>query len=69
MKIFVIMMEPEGCSSVNLPAAFKTLEAACKEITRLDKTAEPVGNRMYRNSEYTYYYISEVEVKPDETMA
>ena len=63
MRIFVIMMEPEGMGAANLPVAFKTLEAARKEIARRDKTAESVGDRMYRNPDYTYYYISEVEVQ------
>lgn len=62
MTVFVITVAPEACEAYLHPQAFRKLEDA--QQTLKEKYNDPAERSycVYRDSDYTYYYIDRLEV-------
>ena len=60
--IFIIQICPEACDSFIHPKAFTTLEDAQEAIRKESNYPEQKQDSIFRDKDYTYYYIEKVTV-------
>ena len=62
-NIYIIQICPEACDSFIYPKAFTTLEAAQETIRKEYNRPEQKQDHVFRDKDYTYYYIEKVAVE------
>lgn len=62
MEVYVITIAPEACDAYLHTQAFRKLEDAQRTLREKYNNPAERSYCVYRDSEYTYYYIDKLEV-------
>lgn len=62
MEVYVITIAPEACGAFVYPKAFRSMEDAQRVLREEYNNPSERSYAVYRDSDYTYYYIDKLEV-------
>lgn len=62
MEVYVITIAPEACDAFVYPRAFRSIEDAKRVLREEYHDPAERSDGVYRDSDYTYYYIDKLEV-------
>lgn len=62
MEVYVITIAPEACDAFVYPRAFRSMEEAKRVLHEEYHDPAKRYDGVYRDSDYTYYYIDKLEV-------